>query len=473
MTDDELLSTRDLHAYLWTQGEIDYKLDSLQLSIHHTVLAAYSSAKQILVLSSRQIGKSYWALVFAIIFLQKNPRSIVRLLAPTKGKAFEIIEDNLIPIIQDCPPGIIKGERSRMRWTFANGSSLRIGALEAQYVDANRSGNAKIVIYEECGFVRADEFNYARRSVLGPQLIRSNGHEIFVTSPSRDPEHPLHNEIMPTCDILGTLFRYTVYDSPSLSPGQILQAIERCGGEGSDDFQREYMANVVRSSTLMVIPKLDQRICFVETECPSNFWHRLCITGDWGGIRDKTVILLHWYEPRNDIYYFIDEMVFEPNTTTPTIAPPIQGWVDDYQCKNVFLDVHGQTRVDLLALLKLDVKLPPKNDWLSGVNTMAAKFAMDKVRVGPKCLFLRKSILGGIFNKSRSDFDRSEVLGHMDGCAAAMYAVRTAHLAEDRHAAPQVTQGMEKVASPFKTFGAHRKEDPDMDKNFIKMLRRS
>ncbi len=455
---EPFLEQKDLNAFLWHQGELSYKLDSLQQRIDFTVSEHYSRAKQICVLSSRQIGKSYWALVFALSYLLKNPGSIVRLLAPTNKKAYEVIEDNLYPILADCPPGLVQSERSRMRFTMHNGSSLRIGALERQYVDANRSGNAKIVIYEECGFVKGDEFNYARRSVLGPQLIRSNGHEIFVSSPSEDPEHPLHNEIMPACDILGTLFRYTVYDSPSLTQTQIDQAAERSGGEDSDDFQREYMAKIVRSTTLMVVPKINERETFVPSTCPPYMHHRLCITADWGGVRDKTVVLLHYWEPRTDMYYFLDEQLYNPNTTTNVIAEGIKRWVEEYKMNNVWADVHGQTKIDLAASLKLDVQLPPKNDWLSGVNTMAAKFALNKVRIDPKCVFLRKSILGGMFNKTRSDFERSDALGHMDGCAAAMYAIKTAHFAPDHMFKPdqQQKQAMEKIAKPFRTFGNFR-----------------
>lgn len=456
---NDFLNEKDLHAFLWTQGALAYKLDSLQQRIDTTVSEHYSRAKQICVLSSRQIGKSYWALCFALSYLIKNPGSIVRLLAPTNKKAYEVIEDNLYPILADCPQGLVNGERSRMRWTFLNGSSLRIGALERQYVDANRSGNAKIVIYEECGFVKGDDFNYARRSVLGPQLIRSNGHEIFVSSPSEDPEHPLHNEIMPNCDILGTLFRYTVYDSPSLTQAQIDHAAERSGGYESDDFKREYLAQIVRSTTLMVVPKINEHITFGNWECPRGFEHRLCLTADWGGVRDKTVCLLHWYEPRTDIYYFLDELVYGPNTTTNVIGEGIKEWIREYKLKSVWADVPGQLKIDLASMFNLEVQIPPKNDWLSGVNTMAAKFALNKVRINNKCIFLRKSILGGMFNKSRSDFDRNEDLGHMDGCAAAMYAFRTAQLAPDYTFLPDTKQqaAMQKIAAPFKTFGTYRK----------------
>jgi hypothetical protein len=420
------IPTLALSHYLWERGELAYKLDPLQSSIHNTVVAAYPRAKQICVLSSRQIGKSFWALVFALIYLIKNPGSIVRILAPTKIKAYELIEDNLLPIMGDCPPNFIRKQKTQLRWNIeSNNSSLRIGPLESAHVDTNRSGNAKLVIYEECGFVSGDEFNYARQSVIGPQLLRSNGHEIFVTSPSRDPEHPLHNIVVPECDLLGTLFRYTVYDSPSLTKEQIEEAARRSGGFDSEDFQREYMAKIIRSASLMVIPRLDERITFGKWDIPNTFRHRIICTGDWGGVKDMTVFLLHFYEPMTDLSYVIKELVFPPNTVTDIIAKPLKDWIKKYGLEEIWADVPGQLSIDLTHMFKIRVGLPPKNDWVASVNTMAAKFAMNKIRINKfDCPFLYKSVMGGIFNKTRTDFERNSTLGHCDALAALMYALR-------------------------------------------------
>lgn len=415
-----------LYHLLWEAGELSYKLDTLQLSIHNTVLAAYPRAKQICVLSSRQIGKSYWALVFALIYLKKNPGSIVRLLAPTKLKAYELIEDNLLPIMEDCPPGLIQKQKSQLRWNMpSTNSSLRIGPLESAHVDSNRSGNAKLVIYEECGFVSSDEFNYARQSVIGPQLLRSNGHEIFVTSPSRDPQHALHNTVLPECDILGTLFRYTVHDSPSLTKEQIDEAARRSGGYESEDFKREYLAQIIRSASLMVIPRVDERLTFGDWPLPIQYTDRVFCIGDWGGVKDMTYLLLCWYEPNTNLIYIFDELVFPPNTVTDTIAIPLRAWIKKYGLQQIWLDLPGQLGIDLAKMFGIIVGLPPKNDWIAAVNTMAARFALNQMRIyKDKCPFLYKSVMGGMFNKTRTDFERNSVLGHMDALAALMYACR-------------------------------------------------
>jgi len=59
------------------------------------------------------------------------------------------------------------------------------------------------------------------------------------------------------------------------------------------------------------------------------------------------------------------------------------------------------------------------------VNQMAVMFTTNKVVVQPKCKFLQRSLGGGMFNKNRTDFERTKELGHMDALAALMYAFRT------------------------------------------------
>lgn len=468
-----------LAHYLWQLGELSYKFDQLQIGIYQTVCAAYPRAKQICILSSRQIGKSFWVLAFALEYLIKNPGSIVRILAPTKVKAHELVEDNLLRIMEDCPPNFIQKQKTQLRWNIrSNGSSLRIGPLESAHVDTNRSGNAKLVIYEECGFVSADEFNYARQSVIGPQLLRSNGHEIFVTSPSRDPEHPLHNIVLPECDILGTLFRYTVYDSPSLTSDQIEEAARRSGGIDSEDFQREYLAKIIRSASLMVIPKIDEKLTFIEFDVDSTQRHRVICVGDWGGVKDMTVFLILFYEPNTDLTYVVEELVFPSNTVTDTIAEGLQEWIDRYGLEQIWADVPGQLSIDLGAMFQLKIGIPPKNDWLAAVNTMAARFALNKMRINkPLCPFLYKSILGGIFNKHRTDFERSSSLGHCDALAAMMYGIRvqnhTNSMGINFSPVETIVSQEVKESMATKTFGRFRDQQQSFNRGKVNSWMRS
>ena len=461
MSNDEI-SEREIREFLWSEGDLSYKLDPLQISISEQVRRNWTAHKKIGVLSARQLGKSFWAVTFALEFLIRNPNSIARVIAPTKDKSEEIVEDNLNVVLRDAPPGFINRLSAKNRWHLFNGSSLRLGALERQYVNKSRGGNAKLIIYEECGFVTGDDFTYGVDSVIGPQLIRSKGHEIFVSSPSDQPDHPLHTVIAPACEAHNTLFNFMVFQSPSISDSALIEAAGRTGTilevpfvqeirhrvtgpekmtapqvvqvanqrgiNFTDGFMREFMAMVIRPSTLMVIPVFHEAATVLDFDVPHVCKWQVVV--DWGGVRDKTVAFLMTYEFNSDTDMVWEEKVWDENTGTDVIVQGLKEW-DAFLCKgersNVpprWADVPGQLQVDLLNMFDYQVQLPPKQDWLGAVNTMAARFATKKVKIRKRCKFLVGSIKAGMFNKTKTDFARSIEWGHMDALAALMYGIR-------------------------------------------------
>lgn len=436
---------------MWRKGDLRYKLDALQIRIREAIRKS-KGAKKVCILSSRQIGKSYFSSNHGLEFLIENSQKIARIVAPTLKQCNEIVTDNLSVIIADAPTGFIKKYKSSYRWGLENGSSLRMGALERAYVDGNRGGNASLVIYEECGFVPAADFLYGVNSVLGPQLLRSNGVELFVSSPSEDPDHPLHTHILPECEDLGTAFRFTVFDSPSIGRDKIATAMirsgcvlngdfihwlldgqvttenlysmaEKSGTTISEAFRREYMAEIIRPSTLMIIPDYSEKrhvntfVAPIETNWTTTI--------DWGGVRDLTVAFLHTYDYQSNKDLIWDERVFPANTPTSKIVAEIRTMELEREIHSKWADVPGQLQIDLANAHNYAVQIPQKSDWLASVQAMAVKFTQDGVIIHPRCKFLRKSCRAGMFNKTRTDFSRDNPeLGHCDALAALMYAIR-------------------------------------------------
>jgi hypothetical protein len=59
----------------------------------------------------------------------------------------------------------------------------------------------------------------------------------------------------------------------------------------------------------------------------------------------------------------------------------------------------------------------------SVINRLRVGLGMGKVKVSPKCKFLISTLRYGIWNERRTDFERSEELGHFDAgiCLAYLY----------------------------------------------------
>lgn len=436
--------------FLWQDGDLTWKLHSTQRQIDAAVKA--SDASEILVLSSRQLGKSWWALCYAIEYLIQNPGTIVRFLAPKKDQIGDIIADNLGPIMQDAPLGLIERQKSDHRWRVGE-SSLRIGALERAHVDNNRGGNASLIICEEGAFVNSDDYVYAVRQVIGPQLLRSGGKLIHVTSVNKDdPLHYVHTDLKAKTGLSSSCFSYTIYDNPQLTPEQIQKAMDDCGGPNSPAWLAEYLNEIVRSEETVVVPTFSKDRHVTAFELPEYSTYQITI--DFGGVRDKTAALLYTYDFKRNKYLWIDECFFEPNTPTHTIIEGIRKMESGYNIENRWADCPGQLQIDLESEHGYSITAPLKDDWRAQINALQIAFGQDRMEVHPRCKMAIQTLESGRFNKHRTDFERSSILGHCDALAAMGYGYR---MAAKENPYPVITPSRDH-------YQVHKKHQTDLEK---------
>jgi hypothetical protein len=428
---EEIITYKEMEHDLWRQGDLSYFLDDLQTKIRDTIYA--SNQDEVCILSSRQIGKSFLICVIVLEYLLRNPGRIARILAPTLKQVSDIVNDNLNKILIDAPPGLVERQKSDYRWNFSNGSSLRLGALERAHVDNNRGGNATLIAYEEGGFVSSEDYSYAVNSVIGPQLTRSRkdmgeGREIHLTTPSEDEFHYVHDVVRPKCEENGTFFSYTIHDSPSISPEQIQKVIERCGGETSEAFRREYLAEVIRSPSLMVIPEFDETRHVTEFELPD--YYKSCIVWDMGGTLDRTGILSLAWDWQSQRLLVWDERLFEPNTPTREVViqsremEKVFNWEDGHHAR--WADMPSTTDLDLSdkKAFNYPMNKPPKDDVDAQINILRLRFVHDKILIHSRCKKLIQTLKVARYNSRRTDFERHQLYGHFDLGMALVYGER-------------------------------------------------
>lgn len=420
----------EIRHYLWSIGELSYKLDSLQEEIRNKVMSTKADCHAFIC--SRQIGKSWTvdclALEFAIRAAIEHKGILVRILAPTLKQVYDIVRDNLAKICADAPPGLIVPAKSDLRWMVGGRSQLRIGALERAHVDSNRGGNADIVIYEEGGFVSSDEYQHAVESVIGPQLLRSGGPEYHISSISEDENHYLHTTIMPRCESLGTLSSYTIYDSPSLTPEQIQKAIDRCGGVESEAFQREYMNKIIRSRSLMVIPEFDPDLHVGDFEIPKHYYS--VVSTDSGGSKDKSAGCVIVNDFHHDKILVVEDFMLEANTPSADIVAAARALEnraqkDYYDRLSVFADAPPQMLLDWLNQFGYMAQLPLKDDLQAALNALRLVFQQCKILIHPRCVNLIGCLKSARWNNQRTDFVRTQAFGHADPLMALVYGNRS------------------------------------------------
>jgi hypothetical protein len=115
--------------------------------------------------------------------------------------------------------------------------------------------------------------------------------------------------------------------------------------------------------------------------------------------------------------------VFDANTPTDVICREILAMEAGREVSR-HADVPGQLLVDLTAA-GFQCIPPIKDDWKAGINYVNVRFSLDKCFINPRCRFTIMSLESGVFNKHKTDFERTMTLGHCDAIAALMYGLRT------------------------------------------------
>jgi len=427
------MDAKRLRKTLWLMGNLSFKLHSGQLEIYNEIYKHMETGqKEFALRISRQYGKSYLTVILALEACIKYPNSIIRILGPTLDSVSKIVDDNLQPIIADAPAGLITRHRSDKRYNFPNGSSLRIGTLERAHIDATaRGGNANMVLLEECAAsVKSEDLKYAIQSVVNPQLLRSSklkhgGILAYITTPADSPEHYFHTEIEPKLMSVGAYWCRTVYDNPQLTPEQIQLAMVRCGGEQSESWKREYLCQMFRSDSVVIIPEFSN-INHVSGTITLPKARNMQTVIDFGGSRDATAALFGCYDYNNKKIIVWDEVFTRSQTPTVEIVRQIieMEASDSFGPKTRHADLPGLISVDLNQTMGFICQQTLKDDASGSLQAVRNAFFNNEIIIHPRCKMLIKTLLAGRWNKGRTDYTRTDELGHCDALDALIYFVR-------------------------------------------------
>jgi len=418
------LTKRPFVHELFRRGDISFLLHDGQRQIAKAI--EDSDSKEFLVLCSRQFGKSFFSLIYTLTFLTKNPNTKAIIFSATNKQAMTIVNDNLTQIMRLAPENFLTRKKTDRQWLLQNGSELRIGSIED--ADASRGINAQLIILEEgAASCSSEQYNYAISSVIGPMLLRSTeGRLIHVTTPSKDLNHHLHIDILPRLEARKAVARFTIYDNPQLSEQQIKDARDRCQTEEAWD--REYLVKIVKSQTLTVIPEFNQDIHLLPDDYKYPELAHWCVGLDLGGVVDQTAAVLGYYDFKLAKIVITHEVFLPINTSTQEIVAEVNSLlakVPRNQKSVVTADAPGQVRIDM-SRLGLSTFLPKKasGSFEAGINNLRFLFTKQQIAIHPRCQNLIKTLEYGQYNKTRTDFARSDELGHLDCLAALIYQVR-------------------------------------------------
>lgn len=420
----EKLSLRHL---LWERGELSFLLWPQQLRIYERVKALPAHIQKIVFEIARQFGKSVMTCLLAMEDCLQNPGVLVMIIGPDIKQTRGIVNPRvkLLQALGDCPRGLINHHKSSDTYLFSNGSEIKLGGFDTNALSERGKTIYKIYL-EEIAFSNPDKYHDFIRSDLGPALLHSANAQIyFVTTPPKYPDHPFLADTVPEAKLLGSYFRYTIDDNEALSPEQKEKAIREGGGIDSVDVRREYYCEVVRDPSVIVVPEFDESRHVKEFELPK--WHRTWLSGDTGGVRDRTCLLLCAYDFERAKVLIVDERAFDNQTGSKVMIGDTTAMEALYRpVEYRRVDAPGQTITDWGRDHGFWVALPRKAGFDETVQFVRTEFTFARVEIHPRCRFLIESLRSQQFDAQRKDFLRTKALGHGDGIMALAYALRSA-----------------------------------------------
>lgn len=391
------------------------------MDIYNGIRSLPKTCEIAVILCARQFGKSFLGALLAIEDCLRYDDRCILVMGPTLKQATDIVAPRIREIMRDAPKGLIRRSKAESKW-YIGKSELVIGGFDLNST-SQRGKTVQNIYIEEIVDSNPDNYNEAMKSDLGPALTHSDGGKmIFLTTPPKIPDHPFILDTMAQARLNSSLYTYTIHDNKVLTPQQVEACIRRCGGVNTVEFRREYLCEIVRDASILVIPDFDEVKNVQDHPIPPKGFYQTTI--DFGGVRDYTCAVLHMYDYYAKRLIFVDERVFPPNTPTNIIVDEIRRMEGGREIAARHADAPGQITIDLMTAHNFEVMMPPKSDWIANVNSLSIGFANGEVVIMPHCKFLIESARSGTFNRNRTDFERTLSLGHCDGIAAMMYAKR-------------------------------------------------
>ena len=398
---------------LWKRGILTWKLRPEQQKLHD--LLEKLNDDLIVFNISRRFGKSTTCVTYCVEQAAKKRQKILYATAfLTDLEAF------IIPIFEwclaDCPDTLQpKYLASKKAFIFPNGSVIKLIGVDKN-ANALRGNNIDILIMDEAAFIRNLEYLY--KSVIIPATMKRKFKLIFPSTPPESPEHFWSKELIQKAMDRNTYIELTIDDISDLTPTERKRLLDEVGGEFSPTAQREFFCKILVDATRSIAPSFKKE-SHVRSWVPEYIsWG---LFGDAGGVKDKTVFLEAGYDHVSGKVIFRSELSFDSGTpTSKVIAAVKEKWPGHL---TLILDAPGQLLIDYSSL-GLQAGLPQKDDFGAGLLLINNAFYNNTVIINPECQLLSRTLEGGLLNKQRSDYERSDSLGHCDAVAAAIYALR-------------------------------------------------
>lgn len=381
---------------------------------------------------SRQWGKTFMLLAYAITHCLTHDRETVLFLAPHLQQLQTILMPRINQMFQFLPSDLIP-ERRLGNWMFTNGSVLRLDGCSVQKGVRIRGDAVHLCIIDECrDIIPLEEVVSAH---VTPMFTTTNGKLVLISSPPDSPAHVFSSKYIPEAIGRDDFYQATFRENPLLTTSRLryLTQVLYPGGMENPTFRREYLADyTIADVEKLVVREWDEDSnddFFAKYPGPRNLV-RPYIGMDYAH-SDPCGIIAGYFDPMVGALIVTAEH-FERHLNTQEVGLIILGMEKKLLsalptgCPEPIriMDIDPALMGDLNAMFGIRFEPAFKsNSTLAMNNRLRVAFVEQKVRISPSCVNLRYQLKTGVFTDKGKDYLRTEKTGHLDLISALRYTI--------------------------------------------------
>lgn len=446
-----------LRHEMWDRGLLEYlTLPNAQRSMyrraHQQTELFPGVAEPVMYLCHRQLGKTHLAILMLVEEGLRFPGSSLNYGTDTVDRAEEFFEEKLPAVIEDAPQWINIWRRDRTvlirnrSWPRGVVSKIRLRGLDHRRGDRMRGGNTRMWVIDEAGYIAYLE--HAIRHVITPMFRgqRRPRFLILTTPPENPQDHDLYGYYL-RAEKRKSLVVWPASENPDWTSDDDRMMLAEYGSKQDVAWRRELECEMIADRTRLVVPEWGDTdgkyyLEVVEWEAdkkapdgavmlPEHYRGYVTIDAGW---KDYTAAVLSSYdfEHRRIV---VRREVFVHYTPTHAFSDLLLEAITDtfpemiWEELIITCDANELVVQDLNNYLREEdprffVSAVEKWDLHGALNNMRSGVQLGRIIVAADCVQTNHQLAMSMWNKKRTDFERSKALGHCDLLVAVNYQYR-------------------------------------------------
>ena len=424
---------------LWRRGVLSYKLDSNQKALYTLFHDSNHSIQTWLL--ARRSGKTFTLIILGFEACLRNPRTIVKFVAPTRLQVQTIIRPIIQQITEDCPLDLVPEFKTQdFIYYFPNGSEFQLAGSESGNAEKLRGGNSNIAIIDEAQDVSG--LDNVIQSILLPTTLTTKGKILLAGTPPKETDHTFVNYIE-DAQAKGSLIKRTIYDNPRITGEDIERILSQYPLREKDErFRREFLCEIIKDATISVVPEFTDTLeKEIVREWPKPPFFDSYVSMDLGAV-DLTALIFGYYDFRANKIIIEDELVVDFSQKdmgigklTELIKQKEEQLWTNYITNEIQKPYLRVSDINPIVTQEIAIKSnsqiffmnTKKDDKEAAINNMRALLGSRKIIIHPRCKHLIRHLqnVKWASSKNKKEFGRSPDNGHYDFVDALIYLCRS------------------------------------------------